>query len=297
MRIFAFGMKKLILLILLIFNIFISYSQYERYSPRWFGPNALPVPETGNASISNYTTVDITGDYYFGFGDITKNGYLRIEIPLLAEKVSLKVWTAFLEHYRLTPELGEIRGIEAGKLKGTANSDIYVQTKIRLNKENKIFPSLILNTTLKTSSGTENLAKRYYNTSAYYFDIEVGKSYNRELSYLEEVRLTGNLGFLCWETDNYTQNDAPMYGAKIQLKKNRLEWEGGLRGYYGWMTGHPSYDENYGDRPLVVLTGLGLQTEKIKYYIQYQYGIKDFPYHQLRVGIQFQSRKLTPYYK
>jgi len=67
------------------------YSQV-RYSSSWFGPNANPVPEFTDATIPSKTTISLMGDYYFGHGDRTKNGYIKVDIPLLSERVSLKIW-------------------------------------------------------------------------------------------------------------------------------------------------------------------------------------------------------------
>ena len=39
-----------------------------------------------------------------------------------------------------------------------------------------------------------------------------------------------------------------------------------------------------------------LKNKNIDYFAQYQYGINDFPYHQLRLGISFSIEKLTPKY-
>ena len=291
-------MKKTILISSIILFAEFLNSQQIRYAPAWYGPNAFPVPELSNATIVSHTTFDITADYYFGFGDQTKNGYFRVEIPLLSEKVSFKVWSGFMEHFDIKPETATLRNITADReIKGKANSDLYIQTRIRLHKENEYMPSIILNSTLKTSSGTKNLSRRYYNTSGYYFDIEAGKSFEVNTKLIDEFRIAGTLGFLCWEADNFTQNDAPMYGFKFNLKKDKIEWESGLRGYTGWMSNHPVYGENYGDKPLVSFTKLSIQTRLLQYNIQYQYGIRDYPYHQIRLGIQFKSKKLTPHFK
>lgn len=291
-------MKKILLTNTLLFITVLFNAQQIRYSPAWYGPNAFPVPELSDATIVSHTTFDITADYYFGFGDQTKNGYFRVEFPLLKEKVSFKMWSGFLEHFNISPELATLRNIAADReIKGKANSDVYIQTKIRLNKESDYLPAIILNSTLKTSSGTKNLSRRYYNTSGYYFDIEAGKSINLNTRLIDDFRFVGTLGFLCWEADNFTQNDAPMYGIKIKLKKNKIEWESGLRGYSGWMSNHPDYGSNYGDKPIVSFTKIAIQTNLLQYNVQYQYGLRDYPYHQIRLGIQFKSKKLTPQFK
>lgn len=102
---------------------------------------------------------------------------------------------------------------------------------------------------------------------------------------------------MCWETTNSTQNDAPMYGAKLIVGNNIWKLDNTLSGYWGWMHTNKHYSTDYGDTPMVYATKLNLKFGKINYFGQYQYGIKDFPYHQLRFGISFSTSKLTPKYK
>ena len=286
-------------ILLLSCAIFLSlhpiYSQHVKYAPAWFGPNANPVPEFTDATIPSATTLQLMGDYYFGYGDITKNGYFKIEIPLLPERVSFKIWTSMFEHYRVTEEVSELRQMN-GTTSGKANGDFYVQTRILMLKENKRNPAIILNSTLKTASGTNFKERRYFDTPGYYFDMEIGKSFFFNNKILNEIRFVGNLGFLCWETTNSTQNDAPMYGGKMIARINQWQWENTIAGYYGWMHTHPFYGSDYGDTPLVYSTKLTFKRKKIVYFAQYQYGIKDYPYHQLRVGVSFKIEKLTPQY-
>lgn len=288
-------MKKTILIFIFYFIFQNAYNQIIRYSPAWFGPNANPVPEFTDATIPSETTVQLSGDYYFGYGDQTKNGYIKIEVPLLPERVSFKIWTSILEHYRVTENISNLRQMN-GVTKGKANGDFYVQTRISLLKENKKSPAILLNSTLKTASGTNFKERRYFDTPGYYFDLEIGKSFLIMNNLIDEIRLVGNVGFLCWETTNSVQDDAPIYGAKIIIAYNRLRWENTLSGYYGWMHSNPRYGSDYGDSPLVYATKINFKHNNTNYFTQYQYGIKDFPYHLLRVGVSFSFNKLTPQY-
>lgn len=288
-------MKKTILLYILFISTQYTYNQNINYAPAWFGPNANPVPEFTDATIPSETTIQLMGDYYFGYGDETKNGYLKIEIPLLPERVSFKVWTSVFEQYRVTESISNLRQMN-GVTNGKANGDFYVQTRISLLKENKKNPAILLNSTLKTASGTNFKERRYFDTPGYYFDLEIGKSLYTKNNFINEIRFTGNIGFLCWETTNSTQNDAPIYGGKIIIGNKDWKWENTLSGYYGWMHTNPTYSSSYGDTPLVYASKFTLIKNKINYFTQYQYGIKDFPYHQVRVGISFSIEKLTPQY-
>lgn len=287
--------KKLFYII--IFNAFITINAQVKYSPSWFGPNANPVPEFTDATIPAKTTVSLMGDYYFGFGDQTKNGYFKIEIPLVSERVSFKIWSSVFEHYVVTPELSAYREMN-GNLSGKANGDFYVQTRISLLKEKKFAPAIILNSTLKTASGTNFEERRYFDTPGYYFDVEFAKSIYTKNKFISEIRAVGNLGFLCWETTGSAQDDAPMYGVKLIIGNQKWKFDNTLSGYWGWIHTYKKISPlgDYGDAPLVYATKFILSESYMDYFLQYQYGIKDFPYHQIRAGISFPIEKLTPKY-
>lgn len=285
-------MKKLIFLFIVYLSILSLHSQVK-YAPAWFGPNANPVPEMTSAKIPEKTTISLMGDYYFGFGDETSNIRYKIEIPLLPNRVSFSIWNTAFEHYRVTEDVSLARSMN-GNLTGKASGDFYVQTRISLLTEKKHAPSVILNSTLKTASGTNFEQRRYFDTPGYYFDVEAGKSFFSKSKFLNEIRLVANLGFLCWETTNSTQNDAPMYGIKFILGNERWKIDNTLSGYWGWMHSNPKYGSDYGDVPLVYAVKYTILKGYMDYFIQYQYGIKDFPYHQIRAGISFPVEKLTP---
>lgn len=285
-------MKKPSLLFVLFLLQQAVSGQIVKYSTAWFGPNANPVPEFTDARIPAKTTVSLMSDYYFGYGDETKNGYVKIEIPLVTERVSLKVWSTVLEHYKTSNEIMQQRGSTAAS--GNENGDLYVQTRISLFSEQKKRPSIIFNSTLKTASAKTNKTRRYFDTPGYYFDLEAGKSITTKSRFISEIRAVANMGFMCWET-NGKQDDAPMYGGKIIIGNPTWKLENTLSGYWGWI--HTSKVINipdYGDTPLVYASKLNYKIGKIDYFAQYQYGIKDFPYHQTRVGISFPISKLTP---
>jgi hypothetical protein len=286
-------MKKIsLLLYLLIGNQFIS-AQDVKYSTAWFGPNALPVPEFTDASIPAKTTFNIMGDYYYGFGDKTKNGYLKVEIPLLPERVSLKVWATAMEHFETTAEVMQKRGATA--MKGSEFGDIYVQTRMLICTEKEIRPSIILNTTLRTASPKTVLTRRYFDTPGYYFDTEIGKSFQTGASWISHIRTVVNGGFICWETAKSIQDEGPLYGGKIIIGNPNWNLENTISGYWGWMhTNKASPD--YGDAPAVWASKINIIGEKLNYFAQYQYGIRDFPFHQIRVGVNFQVESLTPRY-
>jgi hypothetical protein len=289
-------MKKLIFTFLSFLCQQSFYAQTP-YSTAWFGPNANPVPEFEDARIPAKTTISLMADYYFGYGDQTKNGYVKVEFPLLPERVSFKIWSTVLENYQVTPELSAARNMLNGNTSGQANGDVYFQTRIRFLKEKKYCPSLIFNTTLKTASGTNSEQRRYFDTPGYYFDLEAGKSFYTSSKFISEIRAVADAGFMCWEIDRVsTQDDAPMYGGKLILGNPVWKLENSVSGYWGWIhTYSPlSPTHNYGDAPMVYAAKFSILSKNIDYFAQYQYGITDFPYHQIRLGVSLKLEKLTP---
>lgn len=133
----------------------------------------------------------------------------------------------------------------------------------------------------------------FFNTAGYYFDVEMARSFRME-SFIDEVRVVTDFGFYSWDvqTPNLNvQDDAIMYGAKLILKHKNISWENTFSGYNGWIT----RVEDYGDRPMIVASKLNLQTESgTTWFLQFQHGIRYFPYEQVRIGVQLPLKKLTP---
>lgn len=285
-------MRKL-LLILLIGISHYSYSQnLIHHTTNYFGPNANPVPEFTDATIPQFTQLSLTGDYYFGHADETISNLFKVEVPLVAEKVSVKVWKTLIEHYSVSDEVFTRRQMQ--KKSGFATGDFYVQTRIRILGEKKYTPVIILNSTLKTASGSDFKNRRFFNTAGYYFDVELGKSFKLNQSFIDEIRLVSDFGFFSWDvqTPNLNvQDDAIMYGGKLIVKHKNISWENTVSGYTGWI----ARVEDYGDKPIVLASKLTLTTANgAVLFLQFQHGVRYFPYEQLRIGVQLPLRKLTP---
>ena len=123
--------------------------------------------------------------------------------------------------------------------------------------------------------------------------MEFGKSIPVRSQLVSKIKFVADLGFLCWQA-TAAQDDAPMYGIKIIVEKDRWSLENTLAGYHGWMHANKNYWPDYGDTPLVNSTKLTIPTSRLNYFAQYQVGIKDFPYRQIRLGMSFALGKLTP---
>jgi hypothetical protein len=278
---------KLLLLLLIASRV---AAQEVNYSPKFFGPNALPVAEHAVAIIPQTTTVALSGNYFFGFGDRTVNPHILIEVPLLPSRVSLKVWAALWEHYRVSEETYRQRQMSESELAGTTSGgDIYVQTRISILRESRTRPAVVLNSTLRSASGGEFEARRHFDTPGYSFDLEAAKSFPFNSQFIDEMRLSFDAGFLCWETTGSVQNDAFMYGGAIVLTHRAVELQAGAAGYAGWMKN--------GDKPFVINGKLTGNLNRFAIFLQYKYGIRDWDYHQLQAGVIVSLPKLTPKYR
>lgn len=284
-------LKKLPLLIFLSAQFCLAQNLVH-HTTNYFGPNANPVPEFTNAKIPEFTQLSFAGDYYFGHRDETVSNLFKIEVPLIAENVSVKVWKTTIEHYSVSEDIVARRQMQNST--GFATGDFYVQTRIKLMSEGQFKPDIVLNSTLKTASGSDFKNRRFFNTAGYYFDVEVGKSFKLNDSFIEEIRLVSDFGFFSWDiqTPNLNvQDDAIMYGGKLILKHKNISWQNTISGYSGWIT----RVEDYGDKPMIVASKLNLTTKNCTiWFLQFQHGVRYFPYEQIRIGVQLPLSKLTP---
>ncbi len=256
-------------------------AQEVDYSPAFFGPHALPVPEVSDGRIPQQTLAGFSTDYSVGYGGMegsrTVGFRLDAEFPLVQRHVSFKLWHEFYELYN------------NGGRRGHGSGDVYVQTRISVLGEREKRPQIIIGATIKTASGGNFAERRFYDTPGYWFDFQIAKSFFFRSEAVSEIRLVGQAGFLCWETTGSVQNDAPMYGLNLILSNKWLSLENQIGGYWGWM--------NNSDRPLSFRTKLTYKYRFVDLFFQYQYGIIDFPYHQIRLGCSFSIARLTPRYR
>ncbi|MCQ2345935.1 MAG: hypothetical protein MJZ82_04135 [Paludibacteraceae bacterium] len=270
-------------------------------APLYFGPNAFPIPDMLDGRTQANLRVELAGDGFLGRSkDWTADIFARISIPLWTERVNFTLWMPIMEWYSMTPERQvecrlqepsdqDIRGHEAG--------DVYISTDIQVLKASEWVPDIAIRAAVKTASGGSFGLARYYDNPGYFFDCAIGKSMyfgqkrkaigrrKRYFPYADardssfELRLSGSAGFLCWQTDNGRQNDAVMYGLQLLLKSEYISLRTTWGGYVGW--------EKHGDRPMSVKAILSGHIKGFEPYIQYQYGINDYPFHQLRVGLVY----------
>lgn len=266
-------------------------SESTGIAPAYFGPNALPVPDMLDGRVQGALQVELAADGYFGFQkDQTADIFAKINIPLWTDRVNLSLWMPIMEWFRMTTERQRTCRIQDNEpISGHEAGDVYVSTDIQLLKARKYTPDIALRAALKTASGGSFDKARYFDDPGYWFDLAVGKSMfiSREAKVesqksentLVELRLAGSLGFLCWQTDNSRQNDALLYGVQLFAKAQYVSLRATWGGYMGW--------EKDGDRPMTIKIQVSGHAKGFEPFVTYQYGIKDYPFHQLRVGLAY----------
>ena len=255
----------------------------SRVAPAYFGPNAFPVPEMADTTAFGKWSFELAAEGFLGFeGDRTADPFARLRIPLFSDRVSLALWLPVVEFYSSTAErLATCRVQEEWRQKalgGHLGGDLYVSTDILLLRERAVRPWVTVRAALKTASGGRFECARYYDSPGYFFDATAGKTFSLNEKGTTSLQLAATTGFLCWQTDNGRQNDAVMYGARLGFHSGRLTVEEQLAGYNGW--------EGDGDRPLTLRSRIALQFKHLQPYVMYQYGLRDYPFHHLRVGVE-----------
>lgn len=290
-------------------------------SPYYFGPNAFPVPDMLDGHTSSTLRIEGAGDYFIGYQkDWTANAFLRVCVPLFTNRVNLTVWLPVQEWYGYSNQrMQTCRVQDTTMVRGHGAGDAYVSTDIQLWRESHYAPGITLRAAIKSASGGQFEQARFYDSPGYWFDLSLGKSFffgrqsylpvevirdkenrtairadwNRYYSQAPQgrevmLRFAASAGFLCWQTDNGRQNDAVMYGLQMLLRTAHFSLTETWQGYTGWeSTANRTDLRPTGDCPMVLKTRLAAHAKGFEPYVLYEWGIRDYPFHHLRLGMVY----------
>jgi len=248
-----------------------EYMKYFIYSPRYFGPNAFPLPELRSGRLDNRYEVEARGEYHTFKGDRTKDVFGRIFIPVAEGLAGVEISGVVYEYYNMTQEIVEERHTAGQSWRNGANGDLIVSALYKLFKNSKRI-DFLLEATLKTASGNRIADARYTDAASYWFDLNTGCYLAKNADASSFLRLQALAGFYCWMTNNieHRQNDAFLCAAGISGGLKNLTFQVDMAGFYG-------YDNN-GDRPLILRTRLHYEYKKNALSLRYKHGIHDFQY-------------------
>ncbi|MBQ7191302.1 MAG: hypothetical protein IJS00_00315 [Paludibacteraceae bacterium] len=278
-------------LLLSVSMLLLSQKRDEFISTRYNGPNAFPVPDMLDGRVSPTMKIELAGDYYHGFSsDRTADLFARAYIPLFTRRVNLTVWMPVMEWYS-TPvkRLQECQLQDTASISGHGMGDVYLSTDIQVLYARRWWPDITVRAAIKTASGGQWRQARHYDDPGYFFDAAIGKSLYisadgkpsaERLSDNDwEIRLAASAGFLCWQTTTANQNDAVQYGVQLLVRQKYVSLRTTFNGYSGW--------RKNGDKPMVVKAELRGYAKGFEPFAVYQYGIQDFPFHLLRIGLAY----------
>ncbi len=255
----------------------------------YFGPNAMQVFDILDGSTDSTLRVEIAGDYHYGkYKDHTVSAFAKIKIPLFTKRVNLSVWWTAQEWYWSTTEKQQHSRVNPEyALHGHATGDIHITTDIQCLYERRWWPDITARIGIKTASSADYEKGRFFDNPAYFTDVTMGKTLVKGDKFFRSLKISAEVGFLCWQTETGRQNDAVMYGAQIKLNTQVFRIAATYSGYSGW--------EHDGDRPMTVKAQIAFPTQlksdkvqrtiTLEPYMEYLYGIRDYPYQQIRVAL------------
>ncbi len=260
------------------------WSEYLIFSPKFSGPNAMPVPEVSNGNVDYQSYLRIGGQYHTRSGDHTGNLTLYAGHTFLKNRISIDVFMVPLELYKLSDARKVERNVYFENFdQNTAIGDLYINTNIQILNEAQNKIDMATRTGIKTaSSGLDNPA-RFIDSPGYYFDASVGKSFTSEKI---KYRPYGMLGFFAWQTNDESlrQNDALLYGVGVDITSNKWELSQTFRGYSGY--------HEIGDKPIVLKTSIKKDLGNHQLSLDYQHGLRDYLYQSIELSFQFVFKKL-----
>ena len=263
-------------------------------SPYYFGPNAFAVPDMLDGRTQRDLRIELSGDYYKGYrGDHTEDVVLKVNVPLWTERANLTVWMPLMEWYRNSEENIEVCRIEdehrKDAKKGSLMGDVYVSADMWVMKERRYRPDWTIRAAIKTASGGKYYHARYYDSPGYFFDTSLAKSFTigHDKDWNHRLRTAISTGFLCWQTDNGRQDDAVQYGVMASWENRYFTLSETFAGYSGWEHGCRNGGELAHDRPAILRTDFQYHIKKFDIVARYQYGLRDYPYHQFRLGLAY----------
>lgn len=280
------NITRLILTLLLICISCNCFSQDWRdsianlvYTPKYFGPNAFPIPEVHSGTLSQEYEVELRYDFHDGKGDKTQDVYGRVYLPF-GNKAALEVSGVIRETYETTEEVRIERSAACTTPSRNCRGDVIVTGMFQALKSEKYVDAMLL-FGLKTASGNLLSDARYTDAASYWFSANIGKDIFKNQERNKYVRLSCMMGFYCYMTNNivHRQNDAWIAGGGIQSRYRNFFLDADIRGFEGYWSN--------GDQPLLLLSKLKYKYSHHSVYFRYQYGVHDYPYQTFSGGYIF----------
>lgn len=250
--------------------------------PAYMGPNALPVPRTGNGSIDSSFSFSATGSFHFSKGDNTQHATLYANYCLVKNVISLDASWVPYEHFTMSHAIKERRHVFSHFYYDQHTSgDVHLNTTIQLLNKWRKQIQLALRIGYRFPTGGGLGMARYTDGPGYYFDLSFGKPFHAS-----PVKWIGMLGFYSWQLIQYgrRQNDAFLFGTGAEWNTKTFRLQTYVAGYLGYL----AYS---GDKPIVFRTTLEKKLKRLTVLFNFQQGLNDFKYSTVETGIKYSIGK------
>ncbi|MDR2775072.1 MAG: hypothetical protein LBC19_10115 [Tannerella sp.] len=245
--------------------------KYLLYSPRYFGPNAFPLPELRSGRLGTRREAELRGEYHEYKGDRTKDVYARLFVPVAEGRAGLEICGVIYEYYNMTEKTVEERHAAGRYWDAGAYGDVIISSFYQLLRDDKR-ADIMLEASLKTASGNRLADARYTDAATYWFNLNAGRYLYKNHTHSSYLRIHGLAGFYCWMTNDiiHRQNDAVLYSAGISGTHKNFTVNADIAGFYGY--------KNNGDRPLQLRVKLNYEYRNNIISFRYKHGMKDCLY-------------------
>ncbi|GHV09416.1 hypothetical protein FACS1894160_4950 [Bacteroidia bacterium] len=253
------------------------------YTPRYFGPNAFPIPEINSGKIDDEYKLEMRFDFHKATGDNTRNLYTKMYLPF-GRKAAIEASWIIREFYHTSEAIkAERHAYNMQPANGNACvGDVVINVYYQLIESEK-WLDILFSFGLKTASGNMLVDARYTDAANYWFDMNFGKNLFQTKEKDIYLRLVAKMGFYCYMTNSmvHRQNDALMGGGGLKIRLKNLYADADFRGFSGYW--------NNGDSPFLFRTELKYRLKNHSFFINYSEGLYDwiFTTYSAGYGIHF----------
>jgi hypothetical protein len=261
------------------------WSRYMLTQPGYMGPNAMPVPRTGNGSIDSVSSIALTGNLHFSKGDNTQNLALYANYALVKNVISFDASWVPYEHFTLSHEIKTKRHVFSQfYYDREAVGDIILNTNFQLLNKWRDRIHLALRIGYRFHAGSGFGLARTSDGPGYHFDLSFGKQFKNS-----PLKWIGMAGFYTWQivSDNHRQDDAFLFG-------NGLEWNTKSLRLQTYVAGYIGYIGNSGDKPVVFRASAEKKLKRSSLLLGFQKGLNDFEYSSVEMGVKYRFNEKTP---
>lgn len=255
------------------------WSRYMQTVPGFMGPNALPIPFTGEGTIDSMSSFSFSMQKHVMKGDNTTNLTLYFNHVIVKDVISIDAFMVPVEWFDMSEEIKVERRVPAHYYNAkTAMGDLHGNINFQVLNRLRSKVHLVARAGMRFPTSNKLGAARFTDMPGYFFDVSGGKPLN------ENWKLFGNAGFYVWETIDRKlnrQDDAFLFGAGVSYHNNKeMHCQLALSGYLGYM-------ESTRDKPIVARMTVSKKWERIKGFIRLQQGINHFKYSSAEFGIGY----------